>query len=44
MLRTIYYKLIHFINVFNNYKGPLALKVAYKIANKKWHYNPISKK
>lgn len=42
-MKIIYYKLINFINLFNYYKGLLALKLAYKIANKKWHYNPISK-
>ena len=43
-MRTIYYKLIRLLNLFNNNKGPFALKIAYKIANKKWHYNPIAKK
>jgi len=43
-MRIIYYKSKELLSLFNDNLGPLLLRLAYKIANKKWHYNPISKK
>ena len=43
-MRIIYHKSKELLSLFYKNLGPLLLRLAYKVANKKWHFNPIAKK